>query len=99
MLNEGQLQWAHLEKQMTGYEELLTTKLSNTTSTVTNSGISTDQGIYGQLRNGEYIKPVESIFLPIVEDDIKNVTIAISLVKVLRMLVRNYSSRLPSSFS
>ncbi|PLW13985.1 hypothetical protein PCANC_18122 [Puccinia coronata f. sp. avenae] len=83
---EGFNMWAHLEKQMTGYEELLTTKLSNTTSTVTNSGISTDQGIYGQLRNGEYIKPVESIFLPIVEDDIKNVTIAISLVKVLRML-------------
>ncbi|KNZ56411.1 hypothetical protein VP01_240g5 [Puccinia sorghi] len=83
---EGFDLWAHLENQMAGYEELLTTKLSNVTSTVTNSGISTDQGIYGQLRNGNYIKPVASIFLPLVEDDIKNVTIAISLVKVLRGL-------------
>ncbi|KAA1124437.1 hypothetical protein PGTUg99_032548 [Puccinia graminis f. sp. tritici] len=83
---EGFNLWAHLEKQMTGYEELLTTKLSNETSIVETSGISTEKGIYGQLRNGNYIKPIQSIFLPIVEDDIKNVTIAISLVKILRTL-------------
>jgi hypothetical protein len=77
---------------MTGYEELLTTKLSNETSIVETSGISTEKGIYGQLRNGNYIKPIQSIFLPIVEDDIKNVTIAISLVKILRTLVSTKKS-------
>ncbi|KAH9445232.1 hypothetical protein MJO28_001175 [Puccinia striiformis f. sp. tritici] len=84
--HEGFNMWAHLEKQMTEYEEHLTTKLSNATSIVENSGISTNEGIYGQIKNGDYIKPVESIFLPIVEDDIKNVTIAISLVKIFRTL-------------
>lgn len=87
---EGNLEafngWAHLEKQMATYEELLTGALANETAKVLDAGISTDQGIYGQLKNGQYVKPIESIFLPLVEDDIKNVTMAISLVKILRTL-------------
>ncbi|KAH9824331.1 hypothetical protein DFH28DRAFT_1162802 [Melampsora americana] len=67
-------EWTHLENQMVKYEK----------TRFINSGISTDQGIYGQLKNGTFLQPNEAIYLPLVTDDLKNVTTAVSLVQILR---------------
>ncbi|POW08171.1 hypothetical protein PSHT_09656 [Puccinia striiformis] len=80
-INEGFNMWAHLEKQMTEYEEHLTPSFQ-----MLRQLLRTQGSVPMKIKNGDYIKPVESIFLPIVEDDIKNVTIAISLVKIFRTL-------------
>ncbi|MBW0517506.1 hypothetical protein O181_057221 [Austropuccinia psidii MF-1] len=85
---EGFASWAHLQSQMSKYENLLTSKLEDEMGKVQAAGISTNQGIYGQLKNGTFLKPSAPLFLPRLEDDIKNATLAIAVVKVLRSLVR-----------
>ncbi|CAH7668627.1 hypothetical protein PPACK8108_LOCUS3150 [Phakopsora pachyrhizi] len=78
--------WTHLSKGLARYETLLVQKLANQTASIQEAGISSKDGIYGQVRKGLFITPIEPIFLPRVQEDINNVTLAVSLVKVLRIL-------------
>ncbi|EGG09322.1 uncharacterized protein MELLADRAFT_104282 [Melampsora larici-populina 98AG31] len=81
-------EWTHLENQMVRYEKVMVDGLTKQADKIINAGISTDQGIYGQLKNGTYLQPNEAIYLPLVTDDLKNVTTVVTLVKVLRSVVR-----------
>ncbi|KAG0151853.1 hypothetical protein CROQUDRAFT_86044 [Cronartium quercuum f. sp. fusiforme G11] len=76
--------WSHLADSMAAYEKHIIDTFTETIATTLEKGISTDEGIYGAISNGTYIKPEQSIFLPLLADDIKNVTSVLALVQILR---------------
>lgn len=80
-------QWSHLAQSLAAYEKRITAAFSNKIESILEKGISQDDGIYGALLNGTYIKPEPPIFLPILADNLKNVTTVISLVQILRSMV------------
>lgn len=52
-----------------------------------NAGISTDDGLYGTMKDGGFMTPAKVLTIPEIEDNIRNVSLALSLNLILHSLV------------
>lgn len=80
-------QWSHISWYLSEYEKTIHEKLDEQSQKVLLSGVSTDDGIYGLLKNGTFINPGKMISLPEVEGKIKNITMALSVNMILHRIV------------
>ncbi|MBW0464098.1 hypothetical protein O181_003813 [Austropuccinia psidii MF-1] len=78
--------WSHLSDSMTVYEQKLIDGFSEFSEKVVQSGINSPNGLAGVLKNGTFMTPFEPIYLPAVEQSLKNVTTALYLVRFLRTM-------------
>lgn len=78
--------WAHLAESMATYEQKLVDSISDETQKFLKLGISSKDGIANVLKNGTYLVPPETIFLPTIETALKNVTTALFLTRILRSM-------------
>ncbi|KAH9824405.1 hypothetical protein DFH28DRAFT_945543 [Melampsora americana] len=78
--------WAHLSNTFAAYEKQVIGRISEVVAGTLEKGISANDGIYGAISNGTYITPEPSIFLPLLADELKNVTTVLSLVAILKSM-------------
>ncbi|CAH7676285.1 hypothetical protein BY996DRAFT_4604547 [Phakopsora pachyrhizi] len=76
---DGFTLWTTVTSLMSEYEDRFHQLLSDRAKQVINSGISTDKGIYGALKNGAFIAPYSVKPIPDVEEDVRTVALALSL--------------------
>lgn len=82
-LQDGFYQWSNVAYYLSSYEKVIHDKVAEEAKKRISAGISTDQGMFGVLKDGFYMNPVAFPSLPDVEEKIRKITFALGLNMLL----------------
>ncbi|PLW07327.1 hypothetical protein PCANC_15080 [Puccinia coronata f. sp. avenae] len=85
-LQDGFYQWSNVAYYLSQYEEVIHQKLSEESKNRFAAGISTDQGIFGVVKDGNTIVPANFPNLPDLEDQVRNLTLALGVNMLLHSI-------------
>ncbi|MBW0468282.1 hypothetical protein O181_007997 [Austropuccinia psidii MF-1] len=79
-------EWAEVVYGLTEYQQQVEQALVNQTQSILEAGISTSNGISGLLSGGKYLQPSEFKSMEEVEEQLRNVTLRMSVSHILKSL-------------
>jgi len=85
-LQDGFYQWSNVAYYLSQYEEVIHQHLAEEGKKRIAAGISTDQGIYGVVKDGFFIEPANFPSLPDIEEHIRNITLALGVNMLLHSI-------------
>ncbi|KAH9464712.1 hypothetical protein H4Q26_016837 [Puccinia striiformis f. sp. tritici PST-130] len=85
-LQDGFYQWSNVAYYLSQYEEVIHKQLSEEGKKRIAAGISTDQGIFGVVKDGNFMEPANFPSLPDMEEQIRNITLALGVNMLLHSI-------------
>lgn len=85
-IQDGYGAWSNTAYFISKYEELAHDTLANAAKKFINAPISSDDGLYGTMKGGQFLNPTTLLTIPEIEDNIRNVTLALSLNMIFHSL-------------
>ncbi|EGF96973.1 uncharacterized protein MELLADRAFT_114698 [Melampsora larici-populina 98AG31] len=82
-LKDGFDQWSNVAYYLTQYQQLLRKQIDDTLKKRIQSGISTDEGMFGVIKGGTFLPPAQMINLPDFTDRVRNITTAMGINLIL----------------
>ncbi|KAG0142092.1 hypothetical protein CROQUDRAFT_67614 [Cronartium quercuum f. sp. fusiforme G11] len=85
-IQDGFGAWSNTAYFISKYEELSHDTLAKNAKKFLEAGISTEEGLYGTMKNGSFLSPATLLTIPEIEDNIRNVSLALSLNLIFHSL-------------
>ncbi|KAG0143199.1 hypothetical protein CROQUDRAFT_81382 [Cronartium quercuum f. sp. fusiforme G11] len=85
-LKDGFEEWSNTAWYLTQYEKNIHQEIDANLKKRFSNGISTEDGIYGILKNGTFLNQAKMISLTEIENKIKNITMALSVNMILHRI-------------
>jgi hypothetical protein len=79
--------WSNVAYYLSQYEDVIHKNLAEEGKRRIAAGISTDQGIFGIVKDGTFLEPANFPSLPDMEEQIRNITLALGVNMLLHSIV------------
>lgn len=86
-LNPYSIQWSNVAFYLSQYQQMLQSRLNEESKSRLRAGISTEEGMFGILKNGTFLNPSEMVTLPDYEDRLKDLAMTMGVNAILNRAV------------